>query len=209
MRQLTERASRPKGTRQTRQGRHLANRPAADKGLLFRSDLGWMALQVRAGKISRLQFGLTTAAAAREALAAAMGESQPIAWGQPDRGEQAWIRELQQYAAGKPARLAAVPLDESGMTPFQRAVRAACRKVKRGEILTYGELARRVGHPGAARAVGSVMSRNPTPLLVPCHRVLGSSGLGGYSAPQGLAMKLHLLELEGAITHLDCDCEHC
>lgn len=190
--------------------RRLENKESPLRGLVFESDLGWMGLLVRDAKIVRLQFGHSSAAAAKRALSTqAATESPAIAWAQPAREEQVWIRELQNYAAGKSASLAALPVDQTGMTPFQVAVRAACRKVKRGEILTYGELARKVGHPGAARAVGSVMSRNPTPLIVPCHRVLGTSGLGGYSAPQGLAMKLHLLNLEGAIEHVDCDCEHC
>lgn len=180
------------------------------RGLVFESQLGWMALLIRDQKIARLQFGYPTAAAAKRALSTDSGDVSPaIVWERPARNELTWIRELQNFAAGKATSLAGLPVDEAGMTPFQLAVRAACRKVKRGEILTYGELARKVGHPGAARAVGSVMSRNPTPLIVPCHRVLGTSGLGGYSAPQGLAMKLHLLDLEGAIEHVDCDCEHC
>ena len=67
--------------------------------------------------------------------------------------------------------------------------------------MTYGELAETVRHPGAARAVGSVMSNNRYPLIVPCHRVLASGGrLGGYSAPQGLAMKERLLAAEQAST---------
>ena len=179
-------------------------------GLVFESDLGWMALLVRDGKIARLQFGHASEVAAKRALVAAeSAESLTVAWSQPDRLAQGWIRELKNYASGKQASLADLPIEEAGMTPFQRSVRVACRKVKRGEVMTYGELARKVGRPGAARAVGSVMSGNPTPLIVPCHRVLGANGLGGYSAPQGISMKLHLLDLEGAIEHVDCDCEHC
>jgi methylated-DNA-[protein]-cysteine S-methyltransferase len=157
-----------------------------------------------------LQFGHASEVAAKRALVAAeSAESLTVAWSQPDRLAQGWIRELKNYASGKQASLADLPIEEAGMTPFQRSVRVACRKVKRGEVMTYGELARKVGRPGAARAVGSVMSGNPTPLIVPCHRVLGANGLGGYSAPQGISMKLHLLDLEGAIEHVDCDCEHC
>lgn len=190
--------------------KQVAKAESLPKGIVFESDLGWMAILVRDGKIARLQFGHPSAAAAKRALVSADSAHRlPLAWEQPDRLARGWIRELQNYAAGKPARLAELPLDEAGMTPFHLAVRAGCRRVKRGEVMTYGELARKVGHPGAARAVGSVMSRNPTPLIVPCHRVLGTSGLGGYSAPQGLSMKLHLLNLEGAIEHFDCDCEHC
>ncbi len=64
-----------------------------------------------------------------------------------------------------------------------------------GHTLTYGAIARAIGKPGAARAVGAANARNPLPLLIPCHRVVASNGLGGYGG--GLAMKRRLLELEG------------
>jgi methylated-DNA-[protein]-cysteine S-methyltransferase len=65
-------------------------------------------------------------------------------------------------------------------------------------VVTYGELARTVGCPNGARAVGGAMARNPLPLLVPCHRVIGASGsLGGFSAPGGVETKAALLKLEG------------
>ena len=75
----------------------------------------------------------------------------------------------------------------------------ACRAIPRGETLTYGQLAAKAGYPGAARAVGQVMARNCLPLLIPCHRVVGSNGLHGFSAPGGLATKQRLLEIEGQL----------
>ncbi len=167
-----------------------------------------MALLHREGKIVRLQIGEATSAEAKRHLEAAVEpDGWTVRWGKPGQPEQGWINELQKYSEGKPTKLDQLPVDESGMTDFQRRVRAACRKIPRGQVRTYGELAEQVQRPGSARAVGTVMSRNPTPLLMPCHRVLGSNGLGGYSAPQGIAMKLHLLEMEGAIEF--CDCGQC
>ena len=82
----------------------------------------------------------------------------------------------------------AVNLD--ALTPFDRKVLQTCRKIPPGETTTYGDLAVRVGHPGAARAVGSALAHNPIPLIIPCHRVLRSDGsLGGFSAPGGLTTK--------------------
>lgn len=77
------------------------------------------------------------------------------------------------------------------------------KRIPRGATLTYGEVARRAGAPGAARAVGQAMRRNPTPLVVPCHRVVASSGLGGYSGTDRgtdprCRCKAELLRLEGA-----------
>ncbi|MGB2896746.1 MAG: methylated-DNA--[protein]-cysteine S-methyltransferase [Anaerolineales bacterium] len=86
------------------------------------------------------------------------------------------------------------------LTPFQRNVLATVQKVPRGEYLTYGELARRIGKPGAARAVGQALGSNPIPILIPCHRVLASDGsLGGYSGRGGVRTKEALLRLEGAL----------
>lgn len=87
--------------------------------------------------------------------------------------------------------------DLDGLREFSRAVLLEAAKVRAGETVSYGELARRVRRPGAARAVGQVMAHNPVPLLVPCHRVISSDGsLGGFGA--GLEIKRWLLAHEGA-----------
>ena len=100
---------------------------------------------------------------------------------------------------GVPQTFDTVVLDLSGMTPFQADVIDACRMIEWGETCTYGELAARVGRPGAARAVGNVMRRNRVPLVVPCHRVVGRGGrLVGYSAPGGVELKSRLLRLEAS-----------
>ncbi len=85
------------------------------------------------------------------------------------------------------------------MTPFQKLVTLACRNVPYGKVCTYGELALRAGHAGAARAVGSVMASNPFPLLVPCHRVVGKNGIGGFSGNGGVDQKMAMLAMEGAV----------
>jgi methylated-DNA-[protein]-cysteine S-methyltransferase len=88
------------------------------------------------------------------------------------------------------------PLDPTIGTEFQRRVWRLTRDIPRGQTRTYGQLARVVGSPGAARAVGQTMARNPWPILVPCHRVLGSDGsLTGFGA--GLDMKRKMLQMEG------------
>jgi methylated-DNA-[protein]-cysteine S-methyltransferase len=80
-------------------------------------------------------------------------------------------------------------------TPFQTKVWNLLREIPRGETITYGELARRSGNPKAARAVGTANGKNPIPIIIPCHRVIGSSGkLTGYAG--GLEAKRKLLELE-------------
>lgn len=101
---------------------------------------------------------------------------------------------LVDHLEGRPT-VYAVPLDLAGLTPFQQRVLGALREVPYGELTTYGALARRLGDPAAARAVGGACNGNPVPIVVPCHRVVAADGsLGGYAA--GAAAKRALLELE-------------
>lgn len=84
-----------------------------------------------------------------------------------------------------------------GGSEFQRQVWAALLRIPYGETRTYGDLARRLGREGAARAIGAANGANPLPLLIPCHRVVAADGLGGYSG--GIALKQRLLALEGSL----------
>ena len=100
-------------------------------------------------------------------------------------------------ASGRYASLA-LQMDWDGITPFRRAVLEEAMRIPAGETRSYGWLAAKVGRPRAARAVGRVMATNPFPIVVPCHRVIGSDGaLHGYGG--GLAMKEALLKAEGAL----------
>jgi methylated-DNA-[protein]-cysteine S-methyltransferase len=104
-------------------------------------------------------------------------------------------RELAEYFAGA-RREFDLPLDLR-VASFQEGVLAALGRVPYGITTTYGALAREAGHPTAARAVGTVMNRNPIPIVLPCHRVVGANGsLTGYAG--GLDRKRFLLQLEGA-----------
>ena len=105
--------------------------------------------------------------------------------------------ELDEYFAGR-RRGFDLPIDLRGQAPFTVSVLGELAKVPYGHTRTYGELAARAGNPRAARAVGTVMNRNPLPIVLPCHRIVGSSGsLVGYGG--GLERKELLLRLEGAI----------
>ncbi|MFZ1684500.1 MAG: methylated-DNA--[protein]-cysteine S-methyltransferase [Candidatus Zixiibacteriota bacterium] len=104
-------------------------------------------------------------------------------------------RQLQAYFSGKLTRFD-LDLEWYG-TPFQRQVLKEVAAIKYGSTRSYGEIARRIGSPGASRAVGTVNARNRIPLVIPCHRVVASGGLGGYGG--GLDMKRKLLTLEGVL----------
>jgi methylated-DNA-[protein]-cysteine S-methyltransferase len=93
----------------------------------------------------------------------------------------------------------AVPIRLDGFSPFASRVLNACRDTGFGRTVTYGLLAEKAGWPGgAARAVGSVLAKNPLPLIIPCHRVVCANGkIGGFSAPGGIKLKRRLLKHEG------------
>tara|TARA_R110002110_G_scaffold303525_2_gene517651 strand:+ start:18446 stop:18943 length:498 start_codon:yes stop_codon:yes gene_type:complete len=105
-------------------------------------------------------------------------------------------RQLQEYFEGH-LRQFDLPLRAAG-TAFQQEVWDALRTIPYGEVCSYGDIARAIQRPRAVRAVGAANGRNPLPIVVPCHRVIGSNGsLTGFAG--GLAMKTQLLQLEGAL----------
>jgi methylated-DNA-[protein]-cysteine S-methyltransferase len=103
-------------------------------------------------------------------------------------------KELRAYIAGK-LHAFSVPIDLELATPFARKVLTKLGHLPPGRVTTYGALARQVGRPKGARAVGGAVGSNPVPVVIPCHRVVATSGLGGFGG--GLPMKRWLLRLEG------------
>ncbi len=102
---------------------------------------------------------------------------------------------------GEADDLVDVPLDLASLPPFQRKVYEVVRTIPAGETLSYGEVAAAVGSPGAARAVGQALGRNPYPIIIPCHRVLAAGGrTGGFTASGGITTKLRMLAIEGVHT---------
>jgi methylated-DNA-[protein]-cysteine S-methyltransferase len=109
------------------------------------------------------------------------------------------IEDMIALLDGEQRELIGVVLDERGIDEFQRQVYAATRAVGPGATASYGEVARAIGQPGAARAVGAALGRNPFPIVVPCHRVLAADGaLTGFSSPGGISTKRRMLEIENA-----------
>ncbi|MEP7121993.1 MAG: methylated-DNA--[protein]-cysteine S-methyltransferase [Byssovorax sp.] len=117
----------------------------------------------------------------------------------PPRAVKAAIERIILHLTGEDGGLDAVDLDLEGVPPFHRKVYEAARRITRGEIRRYGDLATEAGSPKGSRAVGQAMAKNPLPIVVPCHRVIAGSGKpGGFSAPGGLDTKARLLAIEGA-----------
>jgi methylated-DNA-[protein]-cysteine S-methyltransferase len=108
------------------------------------------------------------------------------------------IDQVTALLRGERVDLRTVSLDMSGVSEFERDVYDAAREIPPGATLTYGEIARRIGRPAAARDVGVALGRNPFPIVVPCHRVVAANGkTGGFSAVGGVKTKLKLLAIEG------------
>ncbi len=110
------------------------------------------------------------------------------------------LRQLDEYFQRKREQFD-LPIDWSGLAPFNLRALRACAEIPYGQVRTYAQLAAQLGSPRAGRAVGAAMAGNPVPIVVPCHRVVGSDGkLHGYGAPGGIQTKAFLLRLEGGLS---------
>jgi methylated-DNA-[protein]-cysteine S-methyltransferase len=145
----------------------------------------------------------SSAAAVRTLLHRRLGADvellEPAAAGEAGRSLRRAVAAIGVALDGEPASLEDLPLDWAGVAAWDRRVLEGARTIGRGQVTSYGRLARRIGAPGAARAVGAAMGRNPFWLLVPCHRVVAGDGsIGGYGDdPDGPEIKRDLLALEG------------
>jgi methylated-DNA-[protein]-cysteine S-methyltransferase len=123
----------------------------------------------------------------------ALAEMAPPPW------VEAVTLRIRRLLEGKRDDLCDVALDMAAVPPFHQRVYAVARAIAPGRTLTYGEVAARLGEPGAARAVGQALGHNPFAPIVPCHRVLAAGQRsGGFSAGGGVATKLKMLEIEKA-----------
>jgi methylated-DNA-[protein]-cysteine S-methyltransferase len=155
-----------------------------DAGSFFAPALGLhVEMEFQEGRLARLRL---------------LDQPSPLGPPADERAREVAARIARHLETGR-EDLSGVEVDLSGLPPFHRRVLEALRDVRPGATLTYGALAKRVGSPQASRAVGAAMARNPIPVVVPCHRVVPTSGrLGNYSGAGGVATKRALLALEGA-----------
>lgn len=104
---------------------------------------------------------------------------------------------LARYFRGERVTFEDLEVDLGGATPFQQRVYEATRAIPYGKVATYGQIAKAIGKPNAQRAVGQALNRNPVAIVIPCHRVVASDGIGGFGSPSH--WKRDLLRLEGAL----------
>ena len=159
------------------------------KHALFETKLGWAAIGIEDGKICASVLPRSREAAQQAIENWGAGEAASDA-------EAAPLIDLYRRAAAGEAVQVDGNLKLAHGTKFQRAVWQAMATIPHGTVISYAELGRRAGYPGAARAVGQALGRNPIPLLLPCHRVVAADGsIGGFGG--GLPMKRTLLGQEG------------
>lgn len=170
-----------------------------DGFVLFETALGDCAIAWGPHGITGVQLPEADAAATRARMHSrfpGVAESAP-----PGHVRQA-IDKLTAMLGGQPvvpADLSDIALDMSAIAPFHQRVYAVARRMLPGETMGYGDMARMLGAPGAARAVGQALAHNPFAPIVPCHRILAADGrAGGFSAAGGVRTKLRLLEIEHA-----------
>lgn len=163
---------------------------------LFDTAIGWCAVAWSADGLTGVQLPEADQAATRARMRArfpGVEEREP-----PPEVREA-VRRIAASLRGEPDDLRSIRLDETGVGAFPRRVYALLRALPYGATTTYGELAARLGEPGAARAVGRALGDNPFAPVVPCHRVLAAGGgSGGFSAAGGVRTKLRMLSIEGA-----------
>lgn len=157
----------------------------------FETKNGWIALVGVDGKLRRSTLPRKTRTEALEAVDAGLLEDAV-----EDRNAFGDLPgKLTRYFAGEQVDFTDVEIDVSAQGPFHGMVQRAAQKIPYGHLVTYRDLARMAGNERAARAAGTAMARNDVPIIVPCHRVVASGGIGGFGP--GLEWKRALLRLEG------------
>ncbi|HEY0974352.1 MAG TPA: methylated-DNA--[protein]-cysteine S-methyltransferase [Solimonas sp.] len=165
--------------------------------LLFETAVGTCGLAWNAdGAIRAVQLPEHTEASTRMRLQ--RRSSDAVESMAPPESIRTAITRIRGLLSGVRDDLRDLPLDLNGVPPFYQAVYAIARRIPVGQTLTYGELATQLDEPGAARAVGQALGRNPIPIVIPCHRILAATGNGGFSAHGGVNTKRRLLAIEGA-----------
>ena len=160
--------------------------------VIFRVKVGWMGLVGSEKGVQRIYL---PGARKEELRRRILSEFPECPEGAAFLGQAK--KELTEYFSGRRVRFD-FPLELSGATPFQRRAYEIMATIPFGQVRTYRWLAQKIGNPKALRAVGGANAKNRWPLVIPCHRVVGSDGrLTGFSAPGGLALKSRLLEIEG------------
>ena len=165
---------------------------------IFQTKLGWVAIAASQNGITQTTLPEPTAETALQNLNPPPNQSLETL----DEATRQILTQtktlLTRYLNGEDVNLDPLPIDDTDWTPYTKRARTACRTIPRGQTRTYAWLANQAsGNPKSARAAGRAMATNPVPIIIPCHRVIGSNGkLHGFAGTIGIPLKQKLLNLE-------------
>jgi methylated-DNA-[protein]-cysteine S-methyltransferase len=178
--------------------------PVDDRGplsqgmALFDTPIGRVGLAWRGTRVIGVQIPDRDDHTTLRRLASSATTTGPLTVQAPPPEMVAAMDAIRALLDGNEVDLDGIDVDLDAVSPFDRAVYEVTRSIPPGQSLTYGEVAARIGDPGAAQAVGRSLGANPFPIVIPCHRVLGAGGqLTGFSAPGGVETKRRMLLIEG------------
>ena len=159
---------------------------------IFKTSIGWCGVVVCKKELRRIFIGYKKNNQLQNHITGKFGNDLTK---MSSTGEL--IEKINLFLSGKKTSFGGCKMDWSSLTPFQGKVLRAAMKIPYGTVSTYGNLSKTIGHPNSARAVGNALSKNPFPLIVPCHRIVRGDGkVGGFSAGGGKKLKEKLLRME-------------
>ena len=165
---------------------------------IFETDFGWAALCGDDQVLSRFILPESCKQAVLQKII--QGKQEKAKYIETEHNFDGLVKRILHYFQGEKVAFSDVKVDLKYYSPFQKAILVQTRRIPYGQTRSYGWVAKQAGYPKAFRATGGVMRINPLPLIIPCHRVLGSQGqLTGFSATGGLALKEKMLQMENGL----------
>ena len=159
---------------------------------IFKTNIGWCGVVTHKKELRRIFIGYKSYNQLIRQITEEFGKDLKKI---PSSGE--FIKKITLYCSGKKISFDSCKIEWHSLTTFQTKVLRGAMKIPYGTVSTYCKLAKTIGHPNSSRAVGNALSKNPFPLIVPCHRVVRSDGkIGGFSAGGGKELKEKLLRME-------------
>jgi methylated-DNA-[protein]-cysteine S-methyltransferase len=159
---------------------------------IFKTSIGWCGVVIGKKELKRIFIGYKNSHQLSRDITREFGNTLTK---KPSPGEL--IKKINLYCSGKKTSFDGFKIDWTSLTSFQSKVLRAAMKIPYGTVSTYGKLAKAIRHPNSSRAVGNALSKNPFPIIVPCHRIVRGNGkVGGFSAGGGIKLKEKLLRME-------------
>lgn len=157
----------------------------------FDSPIGWIGILDCEGLLQRIKIGFVDQTQLLRFFADyEIGPTRAT-------GDRLKLKQrFERLLSGQPDDLLDIPIDTSALTEYQQSIVDQCRRIPFGKTVSYGKLAALAGRPKTARAVGTVMSKNRFPVVVPCHRVVSATGIGGFTSAQGVTTKRIMQAIE-------------